>query len=269
MNLMKELEGFLQKEPIHNLSDLLTGMAENIGSTDPYLRDQLIYRSYYHLIFDGHLKEQELHQLMKTMLEEDFFHHRLGEQNTDSVFRRSFSALVIALLIEYDFIHHVFEQGEIENAADQAIHYMMNEQDYRGYVDDKGWAHAVAHCADVLDAMAKHPMFTNIERLLTAIEVPLFSRHAFTDDEEERLAIPVLSLLMYKQAEVEISSWLSRLIDRTERHLQEQRGAIESYRVQYTIKNFLKALYFSLKFKDQSPVLQNEINKQLMKWSHF
>lgn len=269
MNLKRELESYLQKEPIQNQSDLLKEMAKNIGSTDPYLRDQLIYRSYYHLIFDNHLNEQQLNELMTTMLEKEFFHFRLGEKETDSVFQRSFSSLVIALLLEYDCIHCIFDQAVIEMAANQAIHYMMNEKDYRGYVEEKGWAHAIAHGADVLDSLAKHPHFTDIGRLLSAIEVPLLSGHAFTDDEEERLAIPVLSLLLYKEAEEEIISWLSNLIDRTDHLLKEQRGVIDSYRVQYTIKNFIKALYFLLKFKDQSTVLQNEISKQLLKWSHF
>ncbi|WKL05120.1 DUF2785 domain-containing protein [Paenibacillus amylolyticus] len=29
------------------------------------------------------------------------------------------------------------------------------ERDYRGYDEEKGWAHAIAHAADVLDDLAQ------------------------------------------------------------------------------------------------------------------
>lgn len=269
MNLIEELEAFIKHGTLENQKELLKKMAEHIGSTDPYLRDKLIYTSYYHLIFDGHLERQQLRELMATMLEDDFFHFKLGERETDSVFQRSFSALVIALLIEYDCTHHLFDKAVIEVAANQAIHYIKYEKDYRGYVLEKGWAHAIAHGADVLDAIAKHPFFTDVELLLSAIEVPLLSGHAFTDDEEERLANAVYSLLTHKQAEEKIVKWIAGLTEQTDQLLHEQRGSIDSYRVQYTMKNFLKALYFLLKFKDRSQALRNAISEQLLKWSHF
>jgi len=268
MNLIKELEQFLQNEPVKNQALLLEQMTHNIGSSDSYLRDELIYRAYCKLVGEGYLNQQQLQLLMEYMLNEGFFHYKLGEQHTDSVFQRSFSALVIALLLEYDVTHHIFERGLVEKATEQAIFYMMNEKDYRGYVEDKGWAHAVAHGADVLDAIAKHHYFNNLQRLLRAIEIPLLSGHPFIDDEEERLAVPVFSLLKYKDTEEEIVNWLTTIVDHTNTLLND-RSTTYPYRVLHTVKHFLKALYFYLKFKGGSEKVQQKINESLNQWTYL
>lgn len=268
MNLIKELEQFLQNEPVKNQALLLEQMTQNIGSSDPYLRDELIYRAYCKLVGEGRLNQQQLQQLMENMLEERFFHYKLGEKHTDSVFQRSFSALVIALLLEYDVTHRVFERGLVEKATEQAIFYMMNEKDYRGYVEDKGWAHAVAHGADVLDAAAKHHYFNDTHRMLGAIEIPLLSGHPFTDDEEERLAVPIFSLLANKDTEEEIVNWLTTIVDHTNT-LLKNRTTNYPYRVLHNVKHFLKALYFYLVFKGGSEKVQRKINDSLKQWTYL
>lgn len=266
---MKQLEDLLENGKVEEVTGLLDFMIKNIGTTDPILRDHKIYRAFYKLISEQLLTIEQQNQLLSTMADGQFYLYKIGEQQNDSVFQRSFSALVVALLLEFDHEHLKLQKNLVEDAFDQAIYYMEHEEDRRGHVDGKGWAHGIAHGADVLDAVAKHPYFSDIPRLLHAIEVPLLSGHPFTDDEEERLAIPVLSLLSYKDAEDEVLTWLQELISNTNQVQVKHQLSIHPYRVQHTVKNFLKSLYFFLQFKDESIAVREQINENLMKWSYI
>lgn len=266
MELVKE---FLENGHIEDLSELLNYMVENIGSTDPILRDQLIYRAFCKLISEKYLSVDQRNELLSTMLGEQYYLHNIGEQQTDSVFQRSFSALVLALLLEFDSEDLQLHKDLVNDAFTQAIYYMEQELDRRGYVKGKGWAHAIAHGADVLDAAAKHPDFNDTQGMLNSLQVPLLSGHPFTDDEEERLAIPVISLISYKHAEEEVLNWLNQLINHTNQLQPEYPLSIHPYRVQHTVKHFLKSLYFFLQFKDESKAVRDQVKEHLKKWSYF
>ena len=49
------------------------------------------------------------------------------------------------------------EQDLVQHTVNKVIHYMMEEKDTRGFIEGKGWAHAVAHGVDALDALTKDP----------------------------------------------------------------------------------------------------------------
>ena len=74
--------------------------------------------------------------------------------------------------------------------------------------DGKGWAHAIAHGADALDALAKHPLLKkeDISRILHAVQHSLFRQVDYLDEEEERLAIIIASLIKHQDAEAGYTS---------------------------------------------------------------
>lgn len=81
---------------------LIDAMLAEIGSVDPELRDHLIYSSFAKLILNDYLNQSLMAHILDVCLDPFHLFYKLGETDTDSVFTRSFSALVIALLLEKD-----------------------------------------------------------------------------------------------------------------------------------------------------------------------
>ncbi len=132
-------------------------MAAHIGSPDPELRDDLIYDIFAHWIEADLLDAGQLKQLLDVSLDGSHLFYRIGESGTDSVFTRTFSALVIALIVDAHRRHAFLTSGELHRVKDEIEDYLCRERDVRGYVDGKGWAHAVAHAADMLAELAQCP----------------------------------------------------------------------------------------------------------------
>src|SRR5574342_44321 len=104
--LKEELKNLDFKQPItiknRNLNQLITQMADNIGSTDSELRDKLIYTAFYYLIKQDYLNELQLTHLLETCLDENHLFLSIGSTDDDSVFTRAFSSLVVALILGKD-----------------------------------------------------------------------------------------------------------------------------------------------------------------------
>ena len=81
----------------------------------------------------------------------------LGERDTDSVFRRSFSALMLGECIAPRQRRPLVAGGKVLDWGDRVATWLLREHDLRGFVPGKGWAHAVAHGADAIGALAQSP----------------------------------------------------------------------------------------------------------------
>ena len=129
---------------------------------------------------------------------------------------------------------------------------MMEEKDTRGFIHEKGWAHAIAHGADALDALAKHPLIKieDIRQILHAVQHSLFKQVDYLDEEEERLAIIVASLIKYQNVEQDIRLWIEELTVGVETLLDENKGSVEAFHTQRNVKNFLKSVYIILNSKE-------------------
>ena len=246
-------------------------MLKQIGNPNSYLRDKLIYQSFGKLIISNQLNANELEKLLAQLNRDDYLFYGIREQGTDSVFTRSFSVLVIAAIIEYDVVELQLDKRIIEHTLKKIVEYMLAEKDTRGFVEGKGWAHAIAHGADALDALAKHPEMKTEYRteILHAIEHSLLRKVDYLDEEEERLAIIISSLLKHQDAEQEIQLWIEKIIGIVETKLQENQGLIEAYHTKRTVKNFLKSVYIILESKEQGWKVKKEIFEILEDWMYL
>ncbi len=269
--LSTTLESYLDDRIPELSSEVRQEMLRQIGNLDSYLRDNLIYGSFGKLIFSDQLNPEEIQALLEAVIQEDYLFHGLGESGTDSVFTRSFSTLVIAAIIEYDIEKKVVEPNLVQLTVNKVIHYMMKENDTRGFIENKGWAHAIAHGADALDALAKHPFLKkeDISRILHAVQHVLLKRVDFLDEEEERLAKIVASLIKYQIAEQEIQLWIEELTRLVETQMEESKGAIDAYHSKRTVKNFLKSVYVILNSKDVGVNSNKDIFVVLEKWMYL
>ena len=136
------------------LDDLTAELTRMLGSPDPAQRDGTAYPTLTTWVDRG-VYDDLLAGLGDGMAAG--LRVGVGETDTDTVFRRSFSALVLAECIERDNGRPLLPGGKILEWGDRIATWVLRERDLRGFVPGKGWAHAVAHGADALGTLAQSP----------------------------------------------------------------------------------------------------------------
>ncbi|HEV2197446.1 MAG TPA: DUF2785 domain-containing protein [Candidatus Acidoferrum sp.] len=161
-----------------------------LGLPDPELRDDLAYSIL--AVWITRQKMLSTEELV-TLLEEWQANLRagIGETGTDSIFKRSFSALCLSALAERDLKEPFLGEALFRTLLNAALTYLGDERDLRGFDAKKGWIHTTAHTADLLAALAENKFFTkqDQERVLKAITQRLATANeVFSYGEQDRLA---------------------------------------------------------------------------------
>lgn len=238
---MKEtLESIVRKEEINleviNKDELLQFMLQNIGNPDTYLRDDLIYQGFCYLILDEKITLEQSIGLLKTCLDDEHLYLNITHNGpSDDVFTRSFSALVIALIIGKDRENRKLPEALILEAIQRSVDYLKLEKDYRGFVHSKGWAHAVAHGSDLLAEAIAHPLMKNLHmchKALQSLKSCLHTEYAFIDKEEARM-LPVIDALLDKGlTDEQLLAWVK---DLNEIEIEDWHT---KYRYEWNVKKF-------------------------------
>lgn len=250
---------------------LINSMLDEIGSVDPRLRDHLIYSSFAKLILNDYLNHSLMAHILEVCLDPFHLFYKLGETDTDSVFTRSFSALVIALLLEKDRHDQFLKKESVSKSIDASLYYLLHEKDLRGNVKEKGWAHSIAHGADLLSEAIKHPHFPmyNGTKCLEVVRCCLFKESTdclpYVDDEGERLVYPIVSLMEKGIQEDELVDWVTKIEGDLTELKEKETNSLHYFRVRTNVTNFLRGLYFRLSFKQQSEGLVLHIFNLLKK----
>jgi hypothetical protein len=245
-NLKTILTNLISREVTHVSMDILDEMIENIGTTDPLLRDHLIYKAFCTLIFEERLEKKQLEYILNSLLNKGSLFFNIELSTTDAVFTRSFTSLIYAAVLEYDVTKQILDEDVIRQVINATHDYMMKEQDLRGYVNEKGWAHAVAHGADLIESLIKHPLATDADarKVLQHIARFLSIARGYQDDEEERLARSFVALAVHHLTEEIIIDWLNTLEQFLSESLANSKGDLQPYYAQLAFKNFLKSVFF-------------------------
>jgi hypothetical protein len=239
------------------VAELAPELLSWLGSTDAELRDEFAYRILAAWIERAQFPPDQLRDLVRQML--DNLHAGLGERDTDSVFLRSYSTLVLMEIVAYDNAHPFFEQAEVAGVLDQVLEYLRKERDLRAWVDGPGWAHAVAHTADLLMMLARNLQLgtAELERLLDGIADRLLepSGVVFVQHEDERLAYAALNVLRRGLVgRTARDRWLERFVRPAGQeswrsvHTSEIDSAIRA-----NVTSFVRGLYFQLLLTESPP----------------
>jgi hypothetical protein len=167
-----------------------------LASPDPELRDTLAYTILDVWIRHGQLTNADLLTLLPSLQRN--LTVGIGDSGTDSVFKRSFSALTLASFAERDLRQPLLSPAQYRDLLAAALAYLRDERDTRGFDPVKGWIHSTAHTADLLGALARNPHFTPADQqtLFAAVEQRLNSAgHIYTFGEQDRLAVALLSVI--------------------------------------------------------------------------
>lgn len=233
------------------LEDLTAELTTMLGSPDPDIRDHTalttlctwIERGVYDDLLPG------LGDGMASGLTVG-----LGARGDDSVFRRAFSALVLAECVDRDTTMALVPHAKVLEWGDRIAGWLVRERDVRGYVAGKGWAHAIAHGADAIGALARSPHFYlhELTVLLDVIADRLLEPgdRVWTAGEHDRLAHATLTVLRRGLVPWSvIEPWLQRVAGGARRHTLDgdpflRTGNTDAY---------LRALYLQLALAPEQP----------------
>ena len=181
-----------------------------LGSPDPELRDTLAYT-----ILDAWIRHTQLIDAQLLTILPQLQHNLtidIGGFGTDSVFLRSYSALILASFAERDLQQPFLSPGQYRALLASAFAYLRDERDNRGFDPIKGWVHSTAHTADLLANLSRNPRFTPADQsaLFTGVEQRLRSATSvYTYGEQDRLAVALLCIITRQDfALAGFQSWL-------------------------------------------------------------
>jgi hypothetical protein len=234
----------------------------NLASTDEELRDELSYMFLASGIIDRHkLTVHQVTEFLHLVLDKDHLFYHIGEAGTDSIFMRSFSSLIVAGIIYTDSRNPALSPQDVHLAKDALLHYGRQEKDWRGYVEGKGWAHAMAHLADALDECAQHQSMSSQDRqdilknLRNLIKLPEPLYH----EEDMRLATIAYHIIVCKQVSDDfLTSWIANCY-------VERDSDVSVWMSASNAKNFLRSLYFLLSWDNMAPNIADQISTILKK----
>ena len=230
-----------------DMDSFIDDMLHYMGDTDSEMREGVFECIAVWAESDDGLSNEQLRRIAFACLDEKHMFFGLGETETDTVFTRSFSALALyACIGEYSHEDNPFlSEAEAAEILAKVMQYVDGERDYRGYVKDKGWAHAIAHIADVLNNLAFCAKRDGIVQILSAVAKLASNKEVvYTALEDERLANAAVGLLYAGCYEGdyftidEFCNWIKESLVMVERETMPDDNNINANR-----KAFIKSLY--------------------------
>lgn len=228
--------------PLDELTAELTAM---LGSPDPVTRDRTAYATLASWVSRGIYDDllAGLGDGMASGLEVG-----LGTECSDTVFRRSFSVLILGACIDRDNQVRVLSSGKLLEWGDRVATWYVRERDLRGYVEGNGWAHAAAHGADAIAALARSPHFGTAE--LTVLLDVLGDRLLLPTTEflvcaePDRMARAAMEVLRRNVVPLEIlEPWVNRLANGAS---GEEDPDTNPFLRTFNVQAFLRALHLQL-----------------------
>lgn len=195
------------------LDDLTAELVEMLGHPNPRLREDIAYPILTAWLDQGHYDDL-LSGLGNGLV--PGLKYGLGHDGDVSVIRRSYSALMLAEILGRDNDQLLLTSTAVLDWGDRATSWYVREQDHRGWIPEQGWAHAIAHGADLLAALARSRHFGRLELtvLLDVIadRVLTPTSYIWRHGEDDRLAFAVMALLHRNELDTSlVEPWLKRL----------------------------------------------------------
>jgi len=138
---------------------------------------------------------------------------------------------------------------------DTILQYVGQEKDYRGYVVGKGWAHSIAHIADVLVNLSCCKVDDEycigrdgMAEILQAVKILVCNKEHIYDAQEDERLLPVFLIAsdrdMYNFTTEELIEWIDSF---SMADNQYWKGTMpDDFNLWMNRKNFMRSLYFRL-----------------------
>lgn len=254
----QELKELLQQDASVTPA-LLDKLLLHIGSTDSELRDGLIYPQLATYIVSESFTIEDTNRIFDFILSGHGLMYRMGTADTTAVLTRSFSALALAELLVMDKTRHLLTQSQLNRLSTYLQTYLEQEKDVRGFIDGMGWAHSMAHIADVYAVWFTHPA-SRPEEELGAIDAMIRqltrSDYLYIDEEADRMVTAWLQACHHGLSEDVLLQRIEQIIQ--EWLVSEVIWGDAEWTTYRNVKQLLQTLYFRLKWEERTGSKQVE-----------
>lgn len=255
--MYENIEAKLNNE--YQLMLYINQLLVDLGNTDSFIRDENAYPKLMNLILNHQLEDEYLIDITERLIQNLFV--GIGNKDDDTVFLRSFSLLVLVGIIKRDESLNFLPESLGNDLFNSFFDYFIKEVDIRGYVNEKGWAHSIAHAADLATVLIESRFYEYdyAQFFLFGLKRNLFKLNGdipYIDDEEERLVFIVDALLNKGLGINELIIWLNDMNDDL---LDLKPEGLIYYRTKKNIEGFLKSLYFRVHRYERYDILSEHI----------
>ncbi len=216
------------------------GMLDCLADPDPSLRDDTGFAALQTLLRGKQLDVATMQTLRTALLA------ALGKQDARG-FTQPFAALALAEVVRADRVAPFMLDADRRALVASATAWLTAQRDYRGFDQQEGWRHGVAHGADLMLQLALHPALDRAQHLAilaavaSQLHAPGTQGHFYRYGEGERLMAPVFYLARRDTLDnAQWESWFATLAvapgPTTETTLADR----------HNLKGFLQPLYVAL-----------------------
>jgi hypothetical protein len=229
----------------YDLPALTEELFSYLGSTDPELRDTIAYETFGNWLEQERYTADQLRGYVLRLLIN--LQEGVGETESDSLFLRAFSVLFLAEIVDADNRHPFLDADEVRNILSKGLAYLDTEADPRGYVQDKGWGHALAHTADLLFVLARnrHLHAEDLTRILDGIATKMTGSDywIYVHGEDDRLVRAAMTALQRDLlSEQTVQAWLNAMVSPAEASWKGAWADENRTAAFFNTRNFLRSL---------------------------
>jgi hypothetical protein len=259
--LKKQKESKFVFEDVNKL-ELLHLLMEHIGEKDAEIRDGLVYPNLAHLLNDKHFDEDQLNDIATDLISEQYLTFDIENYVDYSVLTRSFSVLQLAVLVHVHNRDHVIHGKIIQNLFTKFLKYFTMEEDLRGYNEEVGFMHSIAHSADLFAQLMQVEFFheKEIKTMFTVIIDKYQTKDFFfMYDEDERMVNAIMNGLQREILDQEfIEGWIDSFAN-----YKKPKNWPQAYYITNNVKVFLRSLYFRVLDHEKYGFVAEKIKKVL------
>ncbi|EOW3720988.1 TPA_asm: DUF2785 domain-containing protein [Listeria monocytogenes] len=224
-NILKQNNYILPKDPDAS-NEIIDTMLSYLSSVDSELRDNIAYNIFFEwLVGQDNLNTDQKRRIYNYAVNKNNLLFKINIIDSDAVFQRSFLALIIALLLENNKVHNFLTNNEIRKTLNLLIELLEKEKNTHSFIEEKGWAHCIAHTADALDELIYQRTISEIDvkKIMTAITFFYKTNpNILTGEEDERLSNILITALFEQKINIEeVKNWLNSLSEAIPNHLPE------------------------------------------------
>ncbi|EHB5186945.1 DUF2785 domain-containing protein [Listeria monocytogenes] len=224
-NTLKQNNYILPKDPDAS-NEIIDTMLSYLSSVDSELRDNIAYNIFFEwLVGQDNLTTDQKRRIYNYAVNKNNLLFKINIIDSDAVFQRSFLALIIALLLENNKVHNFLTNNEIRKTMNLLIELLEKEKNTHSFIEEKGWAHCIAHTADALDELIYQRTISEIDvkKIMTAITFFYKTNpNILTGEEDERLSNILVTALFEQKINIEeVKNWLNSLSETIPNHLPE------------------------------------------------
>jgi hypothetical protein len=259
--LKKQKESKFVFEDVNKL-ELLHLLMDHIGEKDAEIRDGLVYPNLAHLLNDKHFDEDQLNDIATDLISEQYLTFDIENYVDYSVLTRSFSVLQLAVLVHVHNRDHVIHGKIIQNLFTKFLKYFTMEEDLRGYNEEVGFMHSIAHSADLFAQLMQVEFFheKEIKTMFTVIIDKYQTKDFFfMYDEDERMVNAIMNGLQREILDQEfIEGWIDSFAN-----YKKPKNWPQAYYITNNVKVFLRSLYFRVLDHEKYGFVAEKIKKVL------